>query len=312
MEKVLDRQKKPGFISIAACSYSGATLLAMLLGSHPRIATIGEMDGIVGWEGRPDEYLCSCGQRITECGFWREVEAMMHHNGLEFAVTRFNTKFNVGGPRFIRRLRMTALRNRKLDAFRDAVFQLLPGEAKKVRRQVIRNESLAEAIMRVTGKDCFVDSSKDPLRTKYLPKYSSFDIKFIHLVRDVRGVVASMQRHKDGQTPHKAATFWVRENKRIEWFLQNFPDISWIRVRYEDLCLDMQNILTQLHRFCGIQPVITNDFRFAPHHVIGNQMRLNLSSEIKIDEKWKELLSSKQLKEINSVARSLNKKYGYN
>ena len=56
----------PVFVSIETSSYSGATLLAFLLGAHPQIATIGEMDGLIPREN-PDEYFCSCGQLIKRC-----------------------------------------------------------------------------------------------------------------------------------------------------------------------------------------------------------------------------------------------------
>ena len=52
---------------ILAVSYSGSTLLAMLLGSQSEAMTVGEMRAPA--VGEPDAYLCSCGEPIKKCRF---------------------------------------------------------------------------------------------------------------------------------------------------------------------------------------------------------------------------------------------------
>ena len=51
---------------VASPSYSGSTLLTMLLAEHPEVATIGEMKG-----GQEDlsSYRCSCGALFAACPF---------------------------------------------------------------------------------------------------------------------------------------------------------------------------------------------------------------------------------------------------
>jgi len=51
---------------ILAASHSGSTLLSMLLGSHPQIATIGEMKLSPGGIRGLNCYHCSCGEFLRQ------------------------------------------------------------------------------------------------------------------------------------------------------------------------------------------------------------------------------------------------------
>jgi hypothetical protein len=61
----------PVDVFLAGVSRSGSTALAMLLGTHPRVAVIGESWQLADrWHsGKP----CSCGLPLSECPFWRPV-----------------------------------------------------------------------------------------------------------------------------------------------------------------------------------------------------------------------------------------------
>ena len=301
----------PVFVSVETSAFSGATLLASLLGAHPQIATVGEMNGLIPRED-PDEYLCSCGQKIKTCKFWQSVKTAMHNRGFEFDVAHFDTKFVLGGPLFIQYLRMGSFRNRTLDSIRDAVFYAWPGEVRQLKALVARNTAFIEAVLEVTGKKVFVDTSKAPLRLKSLQKFSAFDVRAIHLVRDVRGVVASHLRRDADLNAHKAARQWVRLNQKLKVTLQSLPKEKHMLLRYEDLCQHVQSILEQLYHFCGVVPgVRVADLRAVPHHIVGNAMRLRTLSEIRLDERWKNQLMEEQLREVERVATPLARQYGY-
>ena len=62
-------------------SYSGSTLLTLLLAQHPQIATIGELKAAT--VGRIPDYRCSCGQLLRECALWRDVQARMQRRGFD-------------------------------------------------------------------------------------------------------------------------------------------------------------------------------------------------------------------------------------
>jgi hypothetical protein len=61
-----------------------------------------------------------------------------------------------------------------------------------------------------------------------------------------------------------------------------------------------------------VDPAQTSaDFRSVEHHVLGNGMRLDPTSEIRLDQRWKSVLSPADLPVFDSVAGKLNRRYGY-
>jgi hypothetical protein len=53
------------------------------------------------------------------------------------------------------------------------------------------------------------------------------------------------------------------------------------------------------------------NFRNTEHHIVGNGMRLDSTSEIRIDERWRKELSQRDLAQFNSVAGDMLGKLGY-
>jgi hypothetical protein len=302
---------QPIFISIETTAFSGATLLAMLLGAHPDVTTIGEMSGLIS-RNHPETYLCSCGKKIKVCQFWQAVTIAMTKRGFEFDVAYFNTKFNRYGPLFMRRLREGSVRNSTIDSLRDKILYSLPNERRQIKAAVARNLALVEAVLEVTGKNVFVDSSKSRLRFKALYQFSPLDVRVIHLVRRAEGVVASQLRRNPGSNVSELAHDWRQRHRRLDVTLPTWPREKYIQVRYEDVCQDTENTLKRLFEFCGVDADIQHlDFRAETQHIIGNPMRLRPLSEIKLDERWKKELSSNQLAEIDRVAGDLNRRYKY-
>jgi hypothetical protein len=311
MEAVRAEAGLPIFVSMQTSAFSGATLLSFLLGAHPQIATVGEMSGLIGRED-PEVYLCSCGQRIKECGFWCAVGDAMRARGFDFHVARFDTAFVMGGPQWLQLLRIASFKSRTLNRLRDRLLQAWPGETRRLKALVARNEAFIESVLAVTGKQVFVDTSKDRLRLNMMCRFSQFDIRAIHLIRDVRGVVASrLQRNVDIGT-HEAARQWLKLHQRLRTTLSVLPAEKRILIRYEDLCQNAPNILERLYRFCGVDSTARiTDFRMVPHHIVGNPMRLKQITEISLDKRWESLLTSDQLNAISRVAGRLIHQYGY-
>lgn len=68
-----------------------------------------------------------------------------------------------------------------------------------------------------------------------------------------------------------------------------------------------------LFAFVGVDPVAVNlDFRSTEHHIIGNGMRLDGSSRIELDERWRSVLSPSEIDVFNHIAGDLNNRLGYN
>lgn len=301
---------RPIFISLETSAFSGATLLSFLLGTHPRIATVGEMSGLIT-RVNPDEYLCSCGKKIKCCDFWHSVKTAMANRGFEFDVAHFDTQFS-HGSRLMRRFRERPLPNSTLDSIRNTILFALPGEIHRSKTMVKRNVAFIESVLEVTGKEIFVDSSKGSFRLKALRRLSSLDVRGIHLVRDVRGVAASELRRGKSSSAAESAKMWTRLHRGIEAIIKNLPEERYIRVRYEDLCLETESTLERIYNFCKVDPNHrVKDFRMASHHIVGSTMRLRSESEITLDERWKNQLTADQLKEIERIAGPVAHRYGY-
>ena len=68
--------KRIPLIYIAGSSYSGSTLMDLLLGSHPAVESLGEAKKIPFVQasmGKGAQAKCNCGSLVAECGFWQQV-----------------------------------------------------------------------------------------------------------------------------------------------------------------------------------------------------------------------------------------------
>ena len=110
-----------------------------------------------------------------------------------------------------------------------------------------------------------------------------------------------------------AAREWRRSNEEAEYLLAGLDKSQWIEVRYEQLCTETDSTLRKVCEFLGLDPAkIERNFRSKEHHVVGNGMRLDTTSEIWLDERWKEHLTKEDLNTFDAIAGPLNRRYGYN
>jgi hypothetical protein len=297
------------FISIACHSFSGSTLLAMLVNAHPEIATISEMDGpnarLVDTEG----YVCSCGQLIRECSFWAQVQSEMQARGHAFSPTDFQVAF--GDHNLCGRLRYGSLGSNAPEAIRDAIEQAIPSHKARLDRLIARNEALVQSILTVTGTHVFVDTSKNTRRFKYMSRHSKLDVRVVLMIRDARGSVVSQMRHMD-RSVAQAAQAWTKGVAGIIRVWEQLPEHKRTMIKYEDLCRDPQATLQGLYRFFGVDPSFELDLSaLPPHHIVGNSARIREITEIRLDERWKHELSPEQLETVHRIAGRQNEGFGY-
>ena len=301
---------------ILAVSYSGSTLLAMLLGSQAEATTVGEMRAPT--VGEPDSYLCSCGEHIKKCNFWREVSERMAKRGIrDFDITHARLSIHEAESKFLRRVLKPLPRGPFLETARDTTLALSPGWNSHLRNMHQRNTALVDVLREITGTKLVVDSSKIALHLKFLLKSPDLKIKVIWLVRDGRAVTMSMLGHglnagSRQETVAAAALAWRRNNEASERVLADLPKSQWTQLQYEELCRRPEETLRSLCKFLGMDSSnITLDFRARQQHILGNDMRLKSGSEIRLDERWRKNLSQEDLDTFEQVAGEVNRKYGY-
>jgi hypothetical protein len=326
-----DNQTMTRVAYILAASHSGSTLLTMLLNSHPEVATIGELSP--GYLEDLSWYLCSCGSKIRECHFWRWVTSAMRERGIDFHLEKYGTRFWMPDSRIATKLLSPLHRGPALELLRDVGLRLFSRWPSRILEIIRTNEILVEVILEYYHARVFVDKGNLALRLKYLLRIPSFDVKVIRLLRDGCGVALTYmdpagfadardpamrsggsggQRDNERLSMAQAAYQWRRCNEEAEHILRRLDKSRWIEVRYEDICKDTENTLRWLFEFLGLDPdKRAQDFRTVEHHVLGNGMRLDTTSRISLDQRWKSVLTEEELHSFDRVAGEMNRRYEY-
>jgi hypothetical protein len=280
------------YVFLASSAYSGSTLLSYLLAAHPRIATVSDVSG-ARRSTQMQSFECSCGSRMVDCPFWSELSGYAARRGLEdldLADFRLGFDHHSAGP--LAPLQARSLRWSALESVRD--IALAPLGAGRTMSQIgERNWAFANALLDMKDADVFVDASKERLRIRNLRRHLPMTPLVIHLVRDVRGVVDStLRRGKKRLGPEQIARSWARTNDSMLRQLTELPSAQWLRVRYEDLCADVDGVMRKVYRFCGANPDASLRRVGADAHLLGNRMRLDAPGDVSLDERWRENLST--------------------
>lgn len=294
---------------IVSSSYSGSTLLTFLLATHPQIGTIGELKATA--RGDVGQYYCSCGKLIRQCEFWQRVGEELARKGVPFDIADFGTHFHCASSRFADRLLRAAVRGTVFEMLRKVGLKGLPATRRQFQKILDKNRAVIDTVLKLQQADVFLDGSKDPIRLKYMLDSDYWNIKVIFLIRDGRGAANSYMKHH-GVDMKTAAIEWQRCNEEAENILHGLDKSQWIEVRYEGLCKETEKTLVRLFDFLGLDPnKRTQDFCSVENHVLGNDMRMNTTSQIRLDEKWKSALTDEELRIFDFEADKMNRRYEY-
>lgn len=316
---------------IQAASHSGSTLLAMLLNSHPAVCTVGELK--ITALGDVQRYRCSCGAPILQCPFWCGVTADMRAAGFDFEIGQPGTHFGALDSALARRLLRPLYRGGAFEWLRDAALACIPGWNSFVAATQARNAALVGSVLARSGKQVIVDSSKIGMRLRFLLRNPALDVRVVRVKRDGRAVALTYmdpEHFADASNPAlrgggsgasrdaerldaaSAAREWLRSNEEAEALRAVVAPERRLEVSYEGLCRDTEGTLRQIFAFLGVDPAAERPpFRAATHHVVGNGMRLDSTSEVRLDERWREALSASDLRTFDAVAGAMNRRLGY-
>jgi hypothetical protein len=296
-------------VYILAPSYSGSTLLTLLLGKHPAIATVGELKHRVGKV--VGAYRCSCGAEIHQCDFWRQVEREVVASGAAFDVDDLGARFDWPERPWLHRAIRARIRNAAFEILREGIVQLTPGCRERIDRIAHRNELLIQVISGLMQGRMFLDSSKDPARLHWLIRARLWNVRAIHLTRDGRGTALSAMLRE--QVPMRlAAAEYRRTHDECRRMVSRLGARSSMVLRYEDLCRDPRAALEGVFGFLGLPAEsVKPEVRAAEQHVLGNEMRLRADDEIRLDERWKSHLEPGDLATFERIAGWTNRALGY-
>jgi hypothetical protein len=284
------KQNKPRLAYVLSTSFSGSTLLSMLLNRLDAVCTVGEAIGPPLTSVRPT-FPCSCGATLLTCEFWSDLQRRIPgfdplNPGLAFYDSRrtsISSKVingSSGAP--------------ALDGIRDQLIRRLPAFEQQWHTVVRRNVEFARAILSLTHAEIFLDSSKSPIRLRRLLAIEDLDVSVIHLIRSPLGFAASNLRHH-GVGVEKSARIW---NKTLAQSvaLRRLVRGAWVQVIYESLAAAPEMQIDRIAQEFRIQRSVNSyaNFRHFTHHIIGNTMRLGTDGTIAPDLAWSQLLSSRQ------------------
>jgi len=191
---------------------------------------------------------------------------------------------------------------------------------------------LYAAIREVSGCSVIVDSTKDPPYAFLLRLVPDLDLRFVHLLRDSRGVAYSwlkkgirVPEHVDDSTfafmpspsPWRSALKWVVTNMAFSSVARS----SRLQVvKYEDLMSEPAQQLERVLRLASegrvspsAAPETGRDFEYLPFHTVGgNPVRFKRGSiSLHADYEWKTKMRRSHKLVVSAITLPLLLAYGY-
>ena len=305
-------------ILVLSDNRSGSTLLDQCLGAHPEIVSLGEVHWLRAYV-REDRTIydpvhplvCSCGETVNACPFWRAVAVELGRplDSLRLELSLRAATTTVGGdiPGKIREL------PRRVVARLPDTFRYTPVQGAFSASVVARDTlDLFDAVCRVAGKPCCVDSSKSAFRYRALYEIEPDRTLAVILVRDYRAVVHSKIKH--GNNLEAAARGWRRKMSQIEALTRDVPERRKFQLKYESLCAEPEAELTRLCDFLGIDfvPSMLQRPSDNTHHLGGSPSKFDPSrSRIAIDNSAQGAFQATELEQLRRLVGPMAARWGY-
>jgi len=300
-------------VYIGGSGRSGSTLLERLLGAVPGVATLGEVVHLPS-RALVDGETCGCGEPLASCPFWGPV-------GEE----AFGGWDAVDGEEW-QALQLRVDRNRHLPLL---AVPATPGFRRDLAGHVERLERLYRAAAVVSGAAVLVDSSKHASTAFALRHLRAVDVRFVHLVRDSRGVAYSwtkeMARPETAEdelmptySPISSAGWWDAFNLMLAALRATGAPVD--RLRYEDVLDDPAAALRRILAPTGLalEPgwddfLTAEGARLGPSHsVAGNPMRFRTGTiPLRRDDAWRQSLPASDRRVVTALTSPFLAAYGY-
>ena len=304
---------KRRLIYILSPSYSGSTLLTMLMAQHPSISTIGELKATS--MGDLDVYYCSCGSLIRECPFWESLNKSLNKLESELNLADFGTHFSSKNKVF-NKILGAQVRSNAFEIVRNSLIRSVIPLNRQFNKILNKNMEMIEAICELQAGSIFLDGSKDPHRLLYLYNSGLWDISVIKMVRDGRAQSNSNRlKEISNMNYEQSAIEWNKTIQQMNNVCRYIPSENIHELKYEDLCADPNLEMESIWKFLSVENIDKNweqiNIKEFEHHILGNSMRTKEKIYISLDDGWKMKVTDKENKVFDKVAGETNRSFGY-
>jgi hypothetical protein len=343
---MVDTETPVRVLKIMGSARSGSTILDIVLGNHPHIESVGEVNKLVrtGWISReslrgidPKRLqvpICTCGKRLDvlyvdtpdeACPFWsrvrREWVERTDPDSIEnYPKLQNDFELQRRWPRLLCERRIRTVSFRSYAGLTRAFF---------------------ESIRAVSGKPVIVDCSKISIRAFALGMTPGIDLYVVHLVRDGRGVIASKiksyreDRRVGVRGGHENRPMWKTVVRRravhlvslLRWIVANLLS-EWVctqlgpnrtmRLRYEDFVADPKGALERIGSLIELDltdvagAASSGQPMQAEHNVGGNKTKKSGFVTLRPDaQEWRRVLSPTEQRLSWAFMGWLMRWYGY-
>ncbi len=267
--------EKTKIVLILGYPKSGSTVFGELIGQFNEFLHVGEMERL--WCTTEDKISlfpikdCSCGERLYACTFWKP-----YLNSVVERIKELNKAQDLD------------LNNRKLLDYRERLLMKKKFSEKEAKIYTDLIHLLYKSLYE-GEKKIILDSSKDLWYAQYLESTNLFDISYIHLARDLKGVIYSRQKklktynQKSGKISldYKYVAYdivkWNIANYKIKRFLSNKKSTF---VCYEEMVNNPHKALERIGELMNLNidpSMVLNDnkefFIHENHLIHGNRFR---------------------------------------
>lgn len=286
--------------------YSGATLLTLLLDRHPQIVSNGE--GFYH-RFRTGDTVCSCGESVTECPFYRHAAAGM------WAGADYDSRlFSVTPPLFPREPLRRLFESARLSGrWRRSVIRSLPWLRAEYDGFVKAHVEFMRRALSLSKAELYLDGTKSLRRAEIFLSEEQFESSpLLLLVRHPLSWCASwMEKRKTADLDNAIRTWneYVRRSFRLR---EHFPESPFRTVLYEDLCEHPTRELTEIERWLGLRAGGVLEPRNSTPHVLGNKMRFTFDGTVRPAVDRSNELTTDERTEILERCEDWMEAVGYN
>ncbi|MBK5964259.1 hypothetical protein CCR95_09205 [Thiocystis minor] len=279
-------------VALLSSSYSGSTLLSMLVCSHPNVIGFGDTYNYQFLH--PDDTRCTCGARPSRtCPVRIEIENKMRTSGADFNWITSNPTpiFDV-----LRTNRSAVILSRK--AAWVPVFRALPDSARLrlLSDYYHENKSFMAALAKTGDYSHYFDGCKTLLRLELLRTIFP-ETKVVHLIKNPNAYLHSFLKRKK-RRDHGIVNGWFRYNASAHDYREILGPENYLLVTFEELTKKPEQLLQEIYRFMGLperEGSVEQWMDMAKIHVIGSETKNVFRQVDEKAPKWKTDLNAGQL-----------------